>query len=185
MRKHIFGIAIFSLIVGSAVLSSLLFITPPDVSSVVIRDGYANKRTSCFTKFRTTSDKTAPQSYDSSSLKIKQAVLNWGNKGIDWEIYVPESDASVALHLFAKSSQGVRYVGTEVVPLRVSSYNRIIKYNTVYISLNNLGINENLYAVPEFISYDDAQAKNFSPKFSENSATPVMIDLAKDSRYSR
>lgn len=177
MRKHIFGIAIFTLIVGSAVLISSLFVAVPKPNFVVVEDNQINTtKTSCFKM------KRKPQVYDSSGIKIKQAVLNWNSKVIDWEIYEPETGASVVLHLFAKGSQGVRYIATEVMPIGSSAHNRTVKYSTVYISLNHFSLDENLYAVPELISVDDAQTKNFFPKFSEDSAAPVMINFAKVSR---
>lgn len=181
MKKHIFGIAIFSLIVGSAVLLSLLFVTPPDLASIVLKDNYVTKKeTSCFVIKQKPLEKTSRQVYDSSGIKIRQAILNWHNKGIDWEISVPKTDASVALHLFAKGSKGFRHVATEVVPLKTSSQNLMVKYSTMYISLNDFTPDENLYVVPELISAEDARMKNFYPKFSEESATPVIVNMAKN-----
>ena len=165
MKKHILGFAIFSFIIASAVFLKFVFYVPEsfDVPSPTVNR-------SCWKMNREFAKISVPM--------VRQAVLDLNTKQMNWELKMPDSRGSVALHFFVKNSQGARYLATEFVPYN-SSENGIFEFTSSYLWLDKLGAYENLYVVPEQISRSEFRARNFEPDFNENAATSVLLYSGK------
>lgn len=174
MKKHIIGFAVFSLIIGSTVFVKAVFNTSKEIIVPAAENySYTNvTKNSCWRMKR--------KSAETQEAFVRQAFLDLNTKRIDWEIYVPQAGSVVALHFFAKTARGSRYIATEIAPVSDSSGEKIMNYSSLYISLSSFSPYENLYVVPEVISAEDAQMKNFDPKFDEVTATPVSVYARKD-----
>lgn len=174
MTKHFIGFIVFSLIITAAIIiKPFSFITKKYEYTVRSDYDYSERaRSSCWRMKRQATESDAPNTADSGRVQIRQAVLDWNSKRMDWEIYNPKSFSTLALHLFVKDSKGVRYITTEVTPYLSS--NNDMKYSSTY-TFRDLRPSENLYVVPEVISRTDADRKNFFPVFDKNLAVPVTV----------
>lgn len=170
MKRHILGLTIFSIIIVAAILFKSAFLMTADnnFSPELISD-YSPVKKKSYCRF----------SHRAELPVVKQAFLDYDTKRIDWQIYVPQTDAPIALHLFAKNADGeVHLVATEVMPIK--GVNQVVKYSTVYTALSNFSPDESLYVVPETVSREAVNTMYFDPKFDENSAVPVTVFSARN-----
>lgn len=166
MKKHIIGFAIFSVIVGTAILvKSILYV--PEVKNYTYT---SVTKTSCWKMKQEASKDTPPI--------VRQAVLDLNTKQIDWELKVPRNESSVALHFFVNDSRGARYLETVFAPRSAASDGNL-EFTSSYLWLDNLGSYQNLYVVPETISGAGFRMKDFQPKFNEQNATSVILYSGK------
>jgi hypothetical protein len=174
MKKHIFGLAIFSFIVGSAAIVYSFFNVPeivpvPAVITVSESQPVLMRKTSC----------KARVIKKTGGVEIKQAVFNLHTGQFSWELATPDVDAQVALHFYSKDENGTRYIMTERVNNKFS-HNGILRYSSSYGWLIKRKSHENLYVIAEF--EPESENYNFStsqPKFDALKATAVTIDYGK------
>ncbi len=176
MKKHIFGLAVFSFIVGAAAFVYALFnvseivpvyevvSTPQNVST---EKTYCNKRQKV------------------NSIEVRQAVLDINTKEFNWELAAPDRDEMIALHFFSKDERGTRYITTEQVPNRISR-NGVLRFTNSYNWLNTRKSFENLYVIAQFdsdsVNYSEnfqVYGNKFQPKFDATKAMAVTIDYGK------
>jgi hypothetical protein len=180
MKKHLFGFAIFSLIVGSAILVSSMFSSPRGVFVPVVETvSYDSTQNSCWKMKRKSFEVRETEAVKISKPFVRQAVLDLNTKQLDWDLVVPESATSVALHFFAKDARGVRHLKTEFVPIlsvdKPSANGGVLEFTSSYLWLDKLGYYENLYVVPEAISRGELKRRSISPVFDETAATSVLL----------
>ena len=172
MKKHLFGFAIFSLIVGSAIFVSVIFSAPREVTVPAVETVYELPvKSSCWKMKREYAKK--------DSLAVRQAVLDLETKEINFELYVPKTDSPVAMHFFVRDFEGTRYLATELSPLLSSTNNGVLGFTKTYSWLKNPDSYQNLYVVPEQISRRDYELGISNPKFVEDKAFAVTVNSGK------
>lgn len=170
MKKHLFGFAIFSLIVGAAIFVSAIFSSPKEVFVPVVETTYETRVNSSCWKMKREYSKT-------DSVSVRQAVLDLETKEIKFQLDAPKPDSKVALHFFVKDAEGTYYLATELpAPLMqsASGLRGTIKSN---YWLNNLSSYENLYVVPD--TNFNREMGAFYPKFDEGKAFAVTVNSGK------
>ena len=190
MKKNIIGLAVFSLIVGIAVIIESAFFVPEqsDYLAVAVNKEYLPaKETSCRRIRRRISETSEMQNRQSEKLSIKQAVLNLHTKQIDWEMTVPHNNPLFVLHFFVKDDQGTRYIASEVGPgmFGNDADTSKMEFTSSYLWLDTLGAYQNLYVVPEQLSFSEYRSSDFSPEFDKNTAVPILLyapDKTDDSK---
>jgi hypothetical protein len=176
MKKHLFGFAIFSLVVSTAIIVSAIFSSSHEVFMLVVETTYGTRvTTSCW--------KMKGEYSQTESVTAKQAILDLKAKEISFHLDIPNLDfpleSRIALHFFVKDIEGSYYLATEFpAPMiqNASGQRGIIKSN---YWLNNLSSYQNLYVIPELISNRDFERGIFNPKFDESKATAVTINSGK------
>jgi hypothetical protein len=162
MKKHILGIALFSLIVG--VLGVLL--ATENLPMIY------NKKTRTF---------EYPK-YDcvagESNQIIKQAVFDKSTRTLDVKLCQVQENNGIRLNLFAKDANGVRFVkGFMSQPrpeLEMSSKNVAVKKIGEKIDIFDVYTDENLYIIPELFT-ENSEFNNAKMVFDEKSAVSVLI----------
>ncbi len=176
MNQNVFGVILFSFIVGTAIFVSEFFVTLPTPPPVYERPVYES-RTSCRKNMVT---QTVPA--EIASIKVRQAVLNAETGKLYTDFLVkresPQTQTvGVALHFFVKDGRGTRYLATETVALS-PEFNYDEKANNSVVSsyqwLDDLQRRDNLYVVAES-SIPFQKSKNLEPKFDEANAVPVLL----------
>jgi len=186
MKKHIIGLALFSLIVGTTAFIYAMFnvVRVEEVPAPTYYQTYSPTK-SCWKMKR----ELRESKFDSP--KISQAVFNVKTKQLNWKLDAPAIDAPVVLHFFVKDEKGARYIASEQ---KLSSGGRSgqvemdkraidsggrdgeVKFTSSYLSLDKLSSYENLYVIAEFFPTAKIYNKNFQPKFDTERATPVLVD---------
>jgi len=166
MKKHIFGLAVFSFIVGAAAIAFAVFNVPEtirvaEVAPVVVvpQNDSSHKPTSCWNMRRTSKESNL------ENLIVRQAVFNLKTKEFSWELAAPKADLPIALHLFVKDEKGTRYVDGF---LAVDSFEWV----------DELESYENLYVIAERAPQSKFDKKNH-PKFDADKATAVSLDYGE------
>lgn len=176
MNQNVFGVILFSFIVGIAIFISEFFIALPTPPAVYERPVYES-RTSCRKKVDT---QAIPA--EISSIKVWQAVLNaeTGKLYTDFSVKkgnFRDESIGVALHFFVKDGRGTRYLATETVALSPEfNYDGKADHSVLssYQWLDDLQRRDNLYVVAES-SIPFQKSKNLEPKFDEANAVPVLL----------
>jgi hypothetical protein len=194
MKKHLFGFALFSLIVGATAFGYAMFkkVRVDEVPAPAQYETYSSTK-SCWKMKRELREAKL------DSPKINQAVFNVDTKEFNLRLETPETSSSVALHFFVKDKKGARYVASEQILGVVGRDDLLekidsrtidekglneIKVTGSYSSLDNLGLDnlgpyENLYVVAEFASAAKLYKRNYQPEFDAAKAVPVLIDSGK------
>lgn len=160
MKKHIFGLMLFSFIVSAAAVVYAVFnvskITP--AYKIVTRKITRN-----------------------NAVEIKQAVFDVATKNFSCELYLPEANARIDLHFFKNDDKGAHYLTTEKVSVVSASYG-FLTINNSYDWLNSAKSLENIYVIPQLTSEAESYevyGNNAQPKFDATKAIPVTIDYGK------
>ena len=168
MKKHIFGLAIFSFIVlAAAFIYGILVYS--DASSVDIAPLIPAKPTNC--KFR----REINQSEVDSTI-VRQAVFSVKTKTLNWEFPASETNKYPTLYLFLKDDKGVRrldYLRSENC-LREKGP---ASFTKKYSSLSRLSSKTNLYLIPDATGY--SYESDRAEEFDAGKAIPVTIDYGK------
>lgn len=170
MKKHFFGFALFSLIVGSAAFVYSMF----NVGSVekvfapVDYSGYAQTK-SCW------KGKREMSRTNHGSPTIKQAIFNTETKQLKWELDASDIKSPIALNFFVKDQFGMRYIHSALVPKLAYRDGSVIRATSSYEWLDNLGSYKNLYVTAEPISNGAFEDKNFPVEFDASKATAVLL----------
>lgn len=178
MKKHIFGFAIFSFIVGAAiVISSFLFSTVPEMKGfpVITEQTQQSRKTSCFMRDY--------RQHENNKVKIQQAVLDLKTKQLKTFISLPpgiEADKyrTVVLHFFVKDVGQTRYISSEEIWVKGSFDAENEALLTSLDWLDKSASYDNLYVVPEINSRLTNYSKN-PPSFDVSKASPVLLSKGK------
>ena len=169
MTKHIVGLIIFTLIVGTGAVIAGLFssVTAPDADSVTVyKDSgvYKKKRKKRCRKKR----KPRPREI---SATVLQATFDQAAKKLTTEIFVNDTDVEgdLELHFFVRDAYGTQYLKKETIA--VSSEENL--YENSFGWLNRLESKKNLYIVPQV--KDSSSRWDYQPRFDAEKATPVLI----------
>ncbi len=180
MKKHIFGLALFSFIVSAAAVVYAFFNVPEIVQVydvVTIPQYVSTERTYCDKRKRV----------KINSIEVKQAVLDLQTKQFNWELATPDVDEPISLYFFSKDTSGeTRHVATERINNKFS-YNGILKFSNSYGWLNKRKSYENLYVMAQFTPEGktgrDGNSIFFAeparPNFNAAKATAVTVDYGK------
>jgi hypothetical protein len=186
MKKHILGIAVFSLIVGVSVFVYCVF-------------AFENVKTDCFPQLQNkivesvVYNEVGGGGSGGERKIIKQAVLDLKTKQMNWELYEDRNKQKpVLIHFFSADKNGERFIKTVYAPTAdefVSSYDW----------LDRLGKYENLYVIAEYENVDPNRYSKSSqvkpmplemPAFEINKAVPILIysgnrDYSADKFFSK
>ena len=180
MKKHIFGLAIFSIIVSAAAIVYAVF-NVPKIVSIAPTHYIVTERTHC--KMKRAANRSAVD-----SPAVTQAVFDLKTKQLSWEFTAPSSNADseisidfsdassrIALHFFVKNKNGTRYLNSVLTPGFAASENLVIKASRSYEWLDNLDSYENLYVTAEYTTWKKFQDKAVQPEFDAEKATSVLL----------
>jgi hypothetical protein len=182
MKKHILGLALFTIIVGAAAIV-YGFLNVPQIIPVpapqYISTTTTTLKTSCWRM------KRAHNEFRANSIEVRQAVLDVPTKQFNWELALPESNEPIELHFFVKNDKETRYITSEQVKNKFSN-NGELKFSDSYDWLNKRKSLDNLYVIAQFESEATNYNENFEvygdkfqPKFDVNKATAVTVDYGK------
>lgn len=177
MKKHIFGLAVFSFIVGAAAFVYGLFSfseVTPFYEEVSVPQYVPAERTHC---------KMKKSNYD--SIEVKQAVFDWKTKRFYWQIDMATVNEPIDLMFFTKGNQGIHFINGERVGNAVSS-DGVLRFSSSYDWQDKISSLENLYVIAQTASETKDYSENyqvynnkFQPKFDATKATAVTIDYSK------
>jgi hypothetical protein len=160
MKKHILGILLFSLIVGSA---GFIYGYFGLIYKSVI------KSENC--RFRINESDTGGSGSSGYRPILRQVVLDLKTKQINWEFSDKNLKTSIALHFYTVDSNGSKYLKTEYV----RSTN---DFTSSYLWLDNLKSYENLYVIA--VEYPNTHRSMASiPAFDLRKATSVLLYSGK------
>lgn len=186
MNQNVFGVILFSLIVGTAIFVSEYFVTLPTPLPVyekpitVKQDDY-----SCSKQSR----KAITQL---TAIKVDQAVLDQTTNNLHISFHIkrhismtkdtlakiPESETSkISLHFFDKSGSKTKYLGTEEMTITphfgYGDQSNFAKYAS-FKWLDDLQKHDNLYVIAES-SVKFNKSASLEPDFDEAKATSVLL----------
>jgi hypothetical protein len=169
MKKHIFGFALFSFIVGTTgfIYAMLSIVNIEEVKVPSYTQTYSPTK-SCWKMKRETSRENL------GSPLVKQATFNLASKQLRWELNTSQVNTPIALNFFIKGENGTRYVNSTFVPT-IAFRDGSVNATSSYEWLNNLDSYENLYVIAEPIAHGKRGNKNFSREFDANKATAVLV----------
>jgi hypothetical protein len=160
MKKHILGILLFSLIVGSAGIIYGYF----NLIKVSVQ-----KSDTC--RFRTNDSDSGGAGSGGYRPILRQAVLDLKTKQINWEFSDKNLKTSIALHFYTVDAYGSKHLKTEYV--RTTS-----DFASSYLWLDNLKSYENLYVIAD--EYPNTHRSVASiPAFEMREATSVLLYSGK------
>ncbi|MCU0239475.1 MAG: hypothetical protein MUC29_08540 [Pyrinomonadaceae bacterium] len=162
MKKHILGIALFSLIVG--VLGVML--STENLPMIYNKESKSFE----YPKYDCVANE--------SNQVIKQAVFDKSTRTLDVKLCQVQENNGIRLNLFAKDANGVRFVkGFMSQPrpeLEMSSKNVAVKKIGEKIDIFDVYADENLYIIPELFN-ENSEFNNAKMVFDEKSAVSVLI----------
>lgn len=178
--RNLYGFALFTLIIVSAISIKFAFFTAQPVvkSRNIYVETATGKKTNCFPKTNKSLE----------SIKIEQAVLDFKTKTLDVELDLQKradfnvsNGADVTLNFFVKDSDTRRIATEGVWAIATVSANETtqIKISGDYamrgfLKKNKLRANQSLYVIPAVASPKNA-AKPLTVEFNESDAIPVLI----------
>jgi len=180
MNQNVFGVILFSFIVGLTVLVSAFFVPLPTPPAVYERPVTVKNTYSCSRQTRAAVHQSAPAGI--SSVKVTQAVLNQLTNQLNTEFLVKREnqqteDVRVALHFFVKNGRTTQYLATETINVK-PEFDENGKANHDVLSsfkwLDDLEQRDNLYVIAESqLNYN--RNKNVEPVFNAANATSVLL----------
>lgn len=184
MKKHLFGVALFGLIVGTTVFIWSMFnndsrekaYAPADYST------YAETK-SCWKMKRNIRESKI------SIPVIRQALYNVKKEQIKVELISNDSTDSekkfpMIFNFFKKDASGFHYIASEQM-FSVSNSNgdgeedKISQVNGSYDWLHDLDSYSNLYIAVDFAPRSQFRIRNFQPEFDAHNVIPVTLDFGK------
>lgn len=182
MNKHLFGLIIFSFIVGtSAVIAGMFVKLPPipTLSPVSETENYEvyRGRKHCKHKKRKPRPKAETES---ATVQAVQAVYDLESKELKTQLMVERFDETsekfnVALHFFVNDGFAVQHIATEFVSVRpnfdMGDTASAISTST-FRWLENLESRENLYVIAKITDYSPDRLS--FPAFNAAEAQPVV-----------
>lgn len=179
MKQNIFGVILFSIIVGTAVYVSQSTVTLPKLPAVEERPVYES-RTSC----RKVVVK-APAT-NLAKIKVTQAVLNPRTNQLITSLWLEKQNPSinhlgVTYHFFVKDGSSTRYLASETVAIQPSFNSDNIATHEIMSSYNwldNFDVKDNLYLIASTDNDGFSKSKSI-PGFDELNAVPVLLMKGK------
>lgn len=179
MKKHIFGLAIFSFIVGAAAIVHAAFNVRETnrVADVVPGIVFAQNNspdipTSCWNMKRESKGENPDQPF------IKQAVYNVKTKMLKWRLADSEIDSLTTLHFFVGDEKGIRHIFSSTA--RSSATDGKLNFSPGDATLDKISerrANLFLIADVEAVSpFSDSVSKSREAKFDASKAVSVTID---------
>lgn len=178
MKQNIFGIVLFSVIVGTAVFVSESFVTLPTPPAVEEKPIVFESRNRC--------GKTSYQK-GTAKVKLSQAVLNPKTGQLFTSLALEKENTSadyigLTYHFYVKEGVKNQYLASETVAIRpVFDINNRANHEITssYSWLDSLATKNNIYVIA--VSGGNGFGKHNSiPRFDETLATPVL--LMKDTK---
>jgi hypothetical protein len=184
MNQNVFGVILFSFIVGTAIFASEFFVTLPTLPAVYERPATtAKNHYSCSRQSRVVY-RDAPA--ELASVKVTQAYLNQRTNQLNTDFLIKRENPNtqsvgISLHLFVKNGRTTQYLATETINVK-PDFDADGKANHDVLSsfqwLDDLENRDNLYVIAES-SVNFRQSKTPEPKFDSTNATPVLLMKAK------
>ena len=164
MKKHIIGLALFSLITG---VSAFIFVA---FSSFDISKVFAPK-----TKNQTT-EQVADKGIESPI--VTQAVFDVKTGNLIWEINPSKINDFPVLNIYIKDERGIRLLDS-IHTLNYFTKGQVPKFSKQYFEMNKLFPKANLYLIPDTTLYSDKDENQLHTRFDIDKAIPVTIDYGK------
>lgn len=172
MKQNIFGVILFSIIVGTAVIVSEFFVVlpiPPAIEEKPL-------------VFESKSRGGKTHRNDFGKIKLTQAVLNPKTNQLFTSLMIerPNSSADymgLTYHFYTKEGAETRYLASETVAIRPDFNSKEQANHEItpsYAWLDSLVSKNNIYvmAIPESNCFSKSQS---IPRFDELNATPVLL----------
>ena len=183
MNQNVFGVILFSLIVGTAIFVSEYFAPIPPPPSVYKYPVTVTEKYSCSHRSRETFIQNDSSNFE---VKIQQAVLNPRSNLFSANFLLKRENSEaevnrVSIHFFVKDNAKTEYLATETMPLRANFTDQntaIVVLRAPYKWLNTLKGEENVYVIAEPAANFN-NSKSPEPKFDETKAIPVLLDKGK------
>lgn len=170
MKKHLLGLALFSFILGTTIFVYSMFnvFNIQEVAAPNYSPNYS-RPTSCWNM------KRKVNRWNSNSPIVRQAIFDSKLKQLNWELDTSGVNTPIVLKFFIKDEKGTRYINSILVPS--DAYRNDSFSATSFYELKNLKSYENLYVVPEPVSFGEQGNKkfSFSMDFNADRATPVLV----------
>ncbi len=173
MKKHIVGLALFSVIVSTAAVIYALFpvpeIAPVSETVYVPQNSYTK---SCWKM-----QKELKKSRIDSPV-VAQAVFNMKTKNLIWELSSSKAKDFPILHFFVRDEKGVRLLDS----IRTAKYftdGEATKFSNRYSELNKLSSQANLYLILDTTEYSEIDETEHHIMFDIAKAIPVTIDYGE------
>lgn len=155
MKKHILGIAIFSLIIGVSVFVYGFFVYNTKMKSKV----------SAISEYKENV---------SEQPTISQASLNFKLKKLDIKFEHENFDKPIRLHIYKNDAKNISYLNTFYIRNSSDLYNLTKLTDYYYGWLFNESENNNYYVIAEYES-NSTFFENKPPMFREHKAHSVLV----------
>ena len=173
MKKHIFGLAIFSFIVGAAAIVYGIF-SYSEIPSVSVPQYVLAERMHCKMKRNLNESKI-------DSPTIYQAVFDVKNKRFSWYLSGSKRNSQTVLHFFISDSKGTQYIDS--VPAEGLNGDGDLNYSPFYRNIDKLDPNVNFYLIAEVDGVTShgfhENNINHQVKFDAGKATAVTKDFGE------
>jgi len=170
MKKHIFGIAIFSFIVFAAAFVYGIF-SCSEIADVSVPQYVPAERTNC--KFRREISES-----ESFSSNVIQAVYSVKTKKITWQGNLSNKENLTYFHFWVVDGKGISYIGS-MPSKNVLRGDKIIDSDEPRLNLDKISASANLYLIPDTFKQTPLSEIEYHPKFDKANAIPVTIDYGK------
>ncbi len=175
MTKHIVGLIIFTLIVGTSVVIAGLFGYSSAPDTYTFTEHHDNHRV--FKKKKRKKrcrKKRRKHRTENIEAKISQAVFDKNTNQLTTNLVLTDDViyGDVDLHFFVKDEFGTQYLKKETISV---SSNGV--YENSFAWLNRLESRENLYVIPKFKV--SRRSWDYQPRFDVSKATPVTLLTAE------
>lgn len=179
MKQNVFGVVLFSIIIGTAIIVSEFFVTLPTPPAVYEKPIYEGKTSCRKVVYNSPSTQVA-------KVQVNQAILNSKTKQLNTSLTVERSDFStetvgLTYHFFVKDGKTTRFLASETVGIK-PDFNTGNKVNHEVLSsyswLDNLDSQSNLYLLAESGNPFSPELKSI-PRFDEFNATPILLMKGK------
>lgn len=174
MKKQIIGFILFTTIVGvSAFIYSLRRAEP-----ICVLTSSIEKRPSPIRQIESPTEKN-PETF-----AITQAVFDTTTNQINLELNLRQTANNrnsfpIALYFFVKEENGARLIESKkilVSPTFSKNGTARVEITNSFILLSEMKSKENLYVIAQALALnDEINTEKINPRFSENSATPVLL----------
>ena len=173
MKKHIFGLAIFSFIVGAAAIVYAMFNVGKVEEVFVITNNQNYPMPKSCWKMKHESKKSSI-----GEPMLKQAVFSVKTKKLAWELAQSRIDNFPILHFFVKDEKGVRLLDS-IHTVKYFTDANATKFSNQYLELRKLSPQANLYLIPDTTVYSDEGETDRHIMFDIGKAIPVTVDYGK------
>jgi hypothetical protein len=180
MNQNVFGVILFSLIVGTAIFVSEYFVPLPTLLPVYERPVSSDNKYTCSQRKRQVTYQTSQIA--KPTVKVSQIFFNQRTNQLNTDFLIkaesPKTEnVGIALHFFTKDGRKTKYLATETILVK-PNFDESGLANYDFISsfkwLNDLNRHDNLYVIAE-PSVDFRSSKTLEPNFDSSKATSVLI----------